>query len=374
MSVRELKNATITHVSYVDKGANKKQFFLTKSDEKPTFQKDVNILINKEDEKRLVYGVVYEPNVPDAHKDMMKADEIEKSAHTFLKEYRNIDKQHDFQGGYGEVVESYVAPQDFTVGEDTIAKGSWVLVTKADEDTWDSIKKGEITGYSMAGVAEVSEVEKQKQAEDSQMNKFFKTMKEFFVGDVSKSAFKDEYSRTRKRRNLFDALWMFEDFASSEITNDTPDAVKLQELAQDLGDILHEVASSQDLIKSVKKQYEERNEVHMNKEEMQELMKEALAPINEKLESMEKEEEVVKEEGKKEVEKEKEKEKEDTQEDLKKELAEVIKNALDPINERLDKVEKSRGISKSVDDDATGQTGEKEESVYKDLFTYRGQL
>ncbi|HFK1435665.1 TPA: hypothetical protein ACGXNJ_005859, partial [Bacillus cereus] len=40
MTVRELKNAKITHVSYVDKAANKKQFFLTKSaDKRPTFQK-----------------------------------------------------------------------------------------------------------------------------------------------------------------------------------------------------------------------------------------------------------------------------------------------------------------------------------------------
>src|SRR6266566_9517764 len=36
-------------------------------------------------ERRLVYGVVYEPNVPDAHDDMMTADEIEKACHGFMR-------------------------------------------------------------------------------------------------------------------------------------------------------------------------------------------------------------------------------------------------------------------------------------------------
>lgn len=51
---RELINAKITHVSYVDKAANQKQFFFMKSEK---------------------------------------------------------EKQHGFQGGVGEVVESYVAPR-----------------------------------------------------------------------------------------------------------------------------------------------------------------------------------------------------------------------------------------------------------------------
>src|SRR5690606_15432934 len=128
---RELKNANITHVSYVDKGANKKKFFLTKAEEKPVFEKQVRILTTADDEQKLVYGVVYEPDVEDSHGDFMTAAEIEKAAHGFMKDARNIDKQHNFEAGFGEVVESYVAPADITVGDETITKGSWVLVTKA---------------------------------------------------------------------------------------------------------------------------------------------------------------------------------------------------------------------------------------------------
>lgn len=312
MTVRKLKNATITHVSYVDKGANKKQFFLTKSEDNPTFEKDVKVMINKEDEKRLVYGVVYEPNVPDAHNDMMEADEIEKSAHTFLKEYRNIDKQHDFQGGYGEVVESYVAPQDFQVGEETISKGSWVLVTKADEETWESIKKGEITGYSMAGIAEVDEIAKQ---EERQMSKFFKLMKEFFTGEVEKDPYKQ---------------------SSEQVENNKEE------------------------------------EINVNKEELQEIINKALEPVNEKLEKLEKEIEEVEEEE--EVTKEEETV-EENNEELIKQLSEVVDEALKPINDRLEKVEKARGISKSAEDEAEGNKEDEDTSVFKSLFTtYNGQL
>ncbi len=124
---RELVNAKITHVSYVDKAANQKQFFIVKSEKQPDFQKEVRILAKEADEQKLVYGIVYEPDTVDAHGDFMTAAEIEKAAHGFLKDARQIDKQHDFQGGVGEVVESYVAPADFEMNGETIKKGSWVL-------------------------------------------------------------------------------------------------------------------------------------------------------------------------------------------------------------------------------------------------------
>lgn len=54
---RELVNAKITHVSYVDKAANQKQFFIVKSEKQPDFQKEVRILAKEADEQKLVYGI-----------------------------------------------------------------------------------------------------------------------------------------------------------------------------------------------------------------------------------------------------------------------------------------------------------------------------
>ncbi|MFD0132283.1 hypothetical protein ACFVHT_25585, partial [Bacillus subtilis] len=53
---RELLNAKITHVSYVDKAANQKQFFFMKSEKQPDFQKEVKVLAKEAGEQKLVYG------------------------------------------------------------------------------------------------------------------------------------------------------------------------------------------------------------------------------------------------------------------------------------------------------------------------------
>ncbi len=96
--MRKLENVLVTHVSYVDKAANKKSFFLTKSAEdlKPNFETEVKLVTKSDDPQKLVYGVVYEPDVEDVHGDFMDAETIEKAAHGFMADYQQIDKQHDF--------------------------------------------------------------------------------------------------------------------------------------------------------------------------------------------------------------------------------------------------------------------------------------
>ena len=151
---RELKNLKVTFVSLVKEGANMKHFFLMKSDEDkdPDVKKEFDVYVDKESEKQVVYGVVYEPDVVDTQGDFMKADEIEKSAWEFMSDFRNIDVGHDFNPGQGIPVESSIAPADFEVGGHIIKKGSWVLATKVNDDVWKEIKDGGITSYSLAGV------------------------------------------------------------------------------------------------------------------------------------------------------------------------------------------------------------------------------
>lgn len=94
-----------------------------KSEKKPDFQKEIKVIAKADDAQCLVYGIVYEPNVADAHGDYMTPAEIEKAAYGFQKDALEIDKQHDFQGGVGEVVESYIALSDFEMGGEVIEKG-----------------------------------------------------------------------------------------------------------------------------------------------------------------------------------------------------------------------------------------------------------
>lgn len=115
------------------------------------------IRVSKVDEdRRLVFGVVYEPNVPDAHGDFMLADTIEKAAHMFLSRafVRNIDTNHDLEANGSVVVESFIARK----GDPDFPEGSWVLgVHVPDDDRWAEVRKGELGGFSLYGVAERGE-------------------------------------------------------------------------------------------------------------------------------------------------------------------------------------------------------------------------
>lgn len=361
---RELINAQITHVSYVDKGANQKRFFLTKSADEPTFQKEVKVFINKEDEEqKLVYGVVYEPDVEDSHNDFMTAAEIEKAAHGFLKDARNIDTQHDFESGVGEVVESYIAPVDMTIGEEEITKGSWVLVTKASDEIWEAIQKGDYTGYSLAGTAET--IEKQqtekpvsKSEDDTEMKGFFNLLKNFFTGEkIEKGEVADKYNANRKRREF----WAIKDALDTVIFNwDSYDSametdpVKIREALQDFVDIAQEVLIEEDIAKAVGKP-PKGDEDDMKKEDIEKMLDEKLEPITKKLEEIEKEEGGGEEEP-------------TPEETLMKQFGEVLDKKLTPINERLETVEKARGISKQADADDKKKEIEKSDNVWAGLL------
>lgn len=116
--------------------------------------KAVNFSKQKE-EKRLVYGIVYEPNKADWQYEFMSEETIENMAHNFMLHYRQIDTNHDFMKGTGGVVESFIARK----GDPDFPKGSWILVTKVfDDKVWEQIKKGEITGYSLAGIGKYGDV------------------------------------------------------------------------------------------------------------------------------------------------------------------------------------------------------------------------
>ncbi|PAE61533.1 phage portal protein [Bacillus subtilis] len=322
---RELVNAKITHVSYVDKAANQKQFFFMKSEKQPDFQKEVKVIAKEADEQKLVYGIVYEPDTVDAHGDFMTAAEIEKAAHGFLKDAREIDKQHDFQGGVGVVVESYVAPADFEMNGETIKKGSWVLVTKASEEVWEQIKKGEITGYSMAGTAETIEKQEEKPISQEKTDEkgLFNLLKNFFVGKQQQSF---EESITKAGRK----------FSASNLQ-------EIKNAHTALGNLLSQVET-------------EEEEKEMTSEEVTKSIQAALEPIEKRLADLEKEEDPKK------------KDKEKAEEEVEKEgemLKKAISEAVQPLVDRIEAIEKSRGTSKQTEESGSEQV---QKSIWSGLF------
>ncbi|WP_342412138.1 XkdF-like putative serine protease domain-containing protein [Bacillus sp. FSL K6-1560] len=390
---RELVNAKITHVSYVDKAANQKQFFFMKSEKQPDFQKEVKVIAKEADEQKLVYGIVYEPDTVDAHGDFMTAAEIEKAAHGFLKDAREIDKQHDFQGGVGEVVESYVAPADFEMNGETIKKGSWVLVTKASEEVWEEIKKGEITGYSMAGVADIA---KQEEPVSPDEKGLFNFLKNFFAGNISlsKGTVQDKYDEGRKRREF----WAAQDALNSALfkwdysEGMETDPEKIREALQDFVNIAQEVLISNDILKTIGSKPEELQkagrkfsasnlqeiksahtalgnllsqvetegeEEEMNAEDVAKSIEEALEPIQKRLTELEKDED-----PKKKKDEEKTAEDEEAEKEAEKKLKKAITDAVQPLADRIGAIEKSRGISKQ--DETTSET---ETQVNKSIWS-----
>jgi len=101
-----------------------------------------------DDEKRIIFGEVYAPDVLDTYGDFMSADDIEQMAHRFMQLVtlrQAIDTNHDETTNGSYPIESFIARE----GDVDYTPGSWVLgVQVVGDDLWGSIKRGEINGYS----------------------------------------------------------------------------------------------------------------------------------------------------------------------------------------------------------------------------------
>lgn len=124
--------------------------------EKEVMSKQVDIkkefpILKRDDEKRLITGVVLEPEVEDAHGDVISEEEVEDAAHDFMMKSRVIGLQHKELGPV-EVVESFITKEAMKIGDEPVVKGAWVMTVKVHDDSvWESVKKGEFTGFSIGG-------------------------------------------------------------------------------------------------------------------------------------------------------------------------------------------------------------------------------
>lgn len=253
----KMKDAKITHLSLVDKGANGVPFAIIKAAGKNAIQKQVEIA-KVDDTKHIVIGVVYQPDVEDSHGDMMDAVEIEKAAHLFMENQHtyNIDKQHDLDADKGYVVESYIAPCDMEIGDQVIAKGSWVAGVKVtDDDAWEEIQKGEITGFSMFGVGKREEVEDEEEVSKGLLHNIKKAINAALF-PIVKGAVADKYNKNRKNREFWAAqdalnavLFRWDSWESGMET----DAEIIREALQDFVEIAQDVLVQEDIVKAIGK-------------------------------------------------------------------------------------------------------------------------
>ena len=352
--MRKLENVKVTHVSYVDKAANKKSFFLTKAEGEPTFETSVKLVTKADDPQKLVYGVVYEPETEDAHGDYMDAETIEKAAHSFMEDYQQIDKQHDFTTSAGKVVESYVAPVDMTIEDTTISKGTWVLVTKATDEMWEDIQKGEFTGYSLAGTAEVEEVKKQTT---------------------------NNFNRRKTFRDVNAAIEAFQSAAWSILDNySSDDAEKVSEIQSEVSELsaligtiqTTKAVTKQGLAETVKSFFstkKSKEEHEMTEEELQKALGEALNPITERLRKLEDAKdgdgELTDDEKKKKEEEAAAKKKVKKEAFTAEDITKAVKEAVAPLNEKVEALEKAR-FSNNQEQNYTTEVAKSEVPSYVD--------
>lgn len=118
---------------------------------------DVNIISKSDDDdERIVVGVVYEPDEEDTQGDYATAEEIRTAAYSFMENGQTYHVMHKGVAVNIGVLESYLAPVEFAVGEETVKKGTWMLTSRIiDADMWADIKSGKLAGYSMGGTHEV---------------------------------------------------------------------------------------------------------------------------------------------------------------------------------------------------------------------------
>jgi len=176
----KLKNIKISWISLVSDPANEKGI-IYKSKYVPESKETKVVSIAKADnEKHLIYGIVYSPDDPDAHDESANGEEIEKACHRFSEDFRQwaVDTEHNELENMSTVVENYILKGTHSILTEA-KEGSWIVVIKVrDVEIWDAVKSGEITGISMAGLAEKVEVEKTKDTAEeikSFIKSFFKS-------------------------------------------------------------------------------------------------------------------------------------------------------------------------------------------------------
>ncbi|MED3396843.1 XkdF-like putative serine protease domain-containing protein [Bacillus wiedmannii] len=389
----ELKNANISYVSLVTKGANGRQFAIMKSEsaKQPNISKQVPILKTEED-KQLVTGVVYEPDVEDTHGDTMTAEEIEKAAYTFMD--KHIDKQHDEIAGKGTVVENWIAKSDMTVGEQEVKAGTWLMTVRVDDtDTWEEIKKGEVTGFSMGGFGERVEIAKADDLTHEEKG-IIRKMVGFFKGEkheIKKGEVKDRFVDERQNRDLRAVFNLFEDVFYWEIWENNPDIDRMTAALDDMKEILssikggYTIAKSEDsvqaenivlesikkagkvlsqknhakldealaLISEIKEAASQEEEEEMKAEDIAEVVKQAVAPLATKLDKIEKQ-----------VNGEEPTPEEQTAEEK---IADIIQKAIDPIAKRVENIENAASIRKGLDPDGDPVPGQ--QPIKKSIWT-----
>lgn len=118
-------------------------------------------VLKADDEKRYTLGIAYPADEVDSHGDFTNAAELEEAAWIYMADVvangGGVGTDHaEGTDGAGIPVESYIyrGPDWLNDDGEPIAKaGDWMVGAIWSEGDWERIKKGELTGWSIQGLA-----------------------------------------------------------------------------------------------------------------------------------------------------------------------------------------------------------------------------
>lgn len=360
-----ISDAKISFVSLVNKAANKRQFIITKAEDGEVAFSSFGKIIKADTESHYVTGIVYEPMVEDSQGNYMTEDEIIKAAHWFAKNGNNVDLQHCFERCDNvAVVESFVAKSDMEIEGEPIKKGTWIMTAEiTDDDIWDSVQKGEITGFSMGGVGVYSDED--VDLDSVQKSGGFKGLvrklaKACGMETIEKGAVKSAYNSRVKEDNFYSAWYALHSTLEGNFYNPetgmwewglNSDENAVREALTDFNEIVTRLLTSDtDIIKSLEKSAKDvPKEILKAGKTLSAKNLETLQGINNSLSEFLSGFSDV---GDSDIEKGNSIKKEDTDymkpEEVQKVVAEEVKKAMEPISEQVQSIVKSMEGEDSV--------------------------
>lgn len=172
----KLTNLTVRYISLVETPATGKKLTL-KGALPAGFRAGSFQLAKADDERQVAYGVVYAPDQEDSQGDHADAETIRQASYEFMRKQRTdqVDVQHSFDEADAFVAESWIVQKgDAWFPDDP---GAWaVAIQVRDPALWARLKKGELTGLSLAGTARRVSDEPQETYTRKSLRAFFASL------------------------------------------------------------------------------------------------------------------------------------------------------------------------------------------------------
>jgi hypothetical protein len=132
---------------------------LVKMQKRASEEKTIVAKIEKsDDKKKIIYGVVLEPDVLDTDSDFISKEDIQACCHAFMFTNQQIGLQHKFKAP-AQIIESYITPVEFFMNKRYIPVGAWVVAIKIlDDDLWEAVEDGSLNGFSIGGYAKKTNI------------------------------------------------------------------------------------------------------------------------------------------------------------------------------------------------------------------------